>query len=194
MAQVLRDAGYTLGIFGKNHCFTSTQLDRWFALNLATESPKWRRSLTPEEAAGIDRLRQWIARQGGPMMPPAAAPFPLEVQPTHLINQRAIDFIERGPESPFRPVDLDHRSAQSDSGARAVRRGDAAGQIEAPAVASGFHPFEGQPDADLQLFDAWTRRADFRSHLSFSVGDFVAARAPQANIRQHISIGFRQLL
>ena len=126
MAQVLRDAGYTLGIFGKNHCFTPSQLERWFAVNLSTESPKWRRSLTPEEAAGSERLRQWIARQGGPMMPPMAAPFPPEVQPTHLITQRAIEFIERSQEIPVRTVDLDHRSAQSDSGAGAVRRCHAA--------------------------------------------------------------------
>src|SRR5262245_34879111 len=101
MAGVLRDAGYTLGIFGKNHCFSERQLDRWFAVNLSTESPHWRRSLSPEEAASSDRLRRWIAEQGGPMMPPKAAPFPPEVQPTHLITQRAMDFIEQSRGDPF---------------------------------------------------------------------------------------------
>jgi arylsulfatase A-like enzyme len=101
MAAVLRDAGYTLGIFGKNHCFQPAQLDRWFTANLATESPQWRQSLSPEEAAANTRLQQWIAKQGGPMMPPMAAPFPPEAASTHLINQRAMDFIERRRGDPF---------------------------------------------------------------------------------------------
>jgi arylsulfatase A-like enzyme len=101
MAGVLREAGYTLGIFGKNHCFSTSQLDRWFEVNLATESPRWRQSLSAEEAAAADRIRKWIAAQGGPMMPPMAAPFPLEGQSTHLITQRAIEFIERSQGDPF---------------------------------------------------------------------------------------------
>jgi len=101
LAGVLRDAGYMLGIFGKNHCFTASQLDRWFAVNLSAESPRWRQSLSTDEAAGAARLRRWIAEQGGPMMPPMAAPFPSEFQSTHLITQRAIEFIERRQADPF---------------------------------------------------------------------------------------------
>ncbi len=101
MAALLRDAGYTLGIFGKNHCFTPAQLERWFAINLSSDSRAWKQSLSAEEAAGSERHRRWIAEQGGPMMPPMAAPFPPEVLTTHLITQRAMEFIERNQRDPF---------------------------------------------------------------------------------------------
>ena len=101
MTGILHKAGYTLGIFGKNHCFTAPQLERWFAANYSSGSRQWNEALTPEVAGQVKALRKWIADRGGGTMPPEAHPFPAEVCDTHLCTQRAIEFIEKKRQGPF---------------------------------------------------------------------------------------------
>ncbi len=101
MAGLFQQAGYTLGIFGKNHCFTPAQLSQWFQTEYSMGSANWRASLSPETAKQIAEHARWIRAQGGPLMPPAAAPFPHEIFPTHLATQRALEFLERPRQGPF---------------------------------------------------------------------------------------------
>jgi len=101
MADILHQAGYTLGVFGKNHCFTPQQLERWFAADYSSGSRLWNESLTPEVADQVKSLRKWIADRGGGTMPPEAHPFPTEICDTHLCTQRAIEFIEKQRRGPF---------------------------------------------------------------------------------------------
>ncbi|MDH4180058.1 MAG: sulfatase-like hydrolase/transferase, partial [Armatimonadota bacterium] len=101
LAGLLHRAGYRLGIFGKNHCFTPPQLQRWFDADYTLDSARWKQALPPEVAAQVRAHRQWIRERGGAMMPPEAAPFPPEICETHLINQRAMEFIEQSRGGPF---------------------------------------------------------------------------------------------
>lgn len=98
MAGILKSAGYRLGIFGKNHCFTPAQLERWFAADFSLGSKAWNQALSPDAAAQIRKHRQWIRDLGGM---PGVASFPPDIFDTHLINQRAMEFIEREAGSPF---------------------------------------------------------------------------------------------
>jgi hypothetical protein len=106
MTYILHKAGYTLGIFGKNHCFTAPQLERWFAANYSSGSRQWNEALTPEVAGQVKALREWIADHGGATMSPEAHTFPPEVCDTHLSTQRAIEFI--GLSSRLTYLDLGH--------------------------------------------------------------------------------------
>lgn len=101
MAGILKRAGYKLGIFGKNHCFTDAQLGKWFDADYSLGSAAWKKSLSPQLAAGIREHQRWIRAQGGGTMPPKAAPFPPEVFQTRLINERAMQFIDGARGGPF---------------------------------------------------------------------------------------------
>jgi len=93
MAEWFRGAGYRMGIFGKNHCFTPAQLDRWFDDDYSIGSAKWKSALSPETVKEMREVAEWRGRRGGPMGPPAAAPFSHELFPTHIASERAIEFI-----------------------------------------------------------------------------------------------------
>jgi len=101
MAAVLDRAGYKLGIFGKNHCFTPGQLESWFGADYSLDSKLWNQALTPQVAAQIKAHRAWIRERGGGTMAPEASPFPPEICQTHLINQRAMEFIEQNRRGSF---------------------------------------------------------------------------------------------
>ncbi|MEX2261294.1 MAG: sulfatase-like hydrolase/transferase [Bryobacteraceae bacterium] len=101
MAGLFQQAGYSLGIFGKNHCFTPQQLTKWFAADYSIGSPGWRASLAPGTSKQISEHATWMRDQGGALMPPSAAPFAHEIFPTHLANQRAIEFVENRRQEPF---------------------------------------------------------------------------------------------
>jgi arylsulfatase len=98
MAGIFRDAGYQLGLFGKNHCFTPAQMNRWFAVDCSFNSGLWKQALSPALAAEIRKHRQWIAAQNGL---PASAPFPPEIFDTHIATERALEFIDRAGDQPF---------------------------------------------------------------------------------------------
>jgi arylsulfatase A-like enzyme len=112
MARVLHDAGYRLGLFGKNHCFTPAQRERWFAADYSTTNPPsetwgaagvlnskpWTQAISPSVAAAMQEHRRWIRAQGGL---PGSAPFPPEVFETHLVTERALEFIEHAGSEPF---------------------------------------------------------------------------------------------
>ncbi len=115
MAGILHDAGYRLGLFGKNHCFTPAQLDRWFAANYSSSTPPnpsgtgvaagnlsnskpWDQAISASLAAEMQEHHRWIRSQGGL---PASAPFPPEIFETHLATERALEFIDRADSAPF---------------------------------------------------------------------------------------------
>ena len=98
MAGILHDAGYQLGLFGKNHCFTPTQVDRWFAEDYSFGSKPWNQALSAPLAAEVAKHRRWIRAQGGI---PASAPFPPEIFDTHLATERALQFIGGAGSAPF---------------------------------------------------------------------------------------------
>ncbi len=101
MAALFHEAGYSLGIFGKNHCFTSQQLAQWFAADYSIGSRPWRAALTPQTSRSIAEHAQWIAEQGGALMPPSAAPFSHEIYATHIATEHAIHHLEAQREGPF---------------------------------------------------------------------------------------------
>src|SRR4030095_10460702 len=43
----------------------------------------------------------WLREQGGPLLPPSAAPFPHQIFPTHMATQHAINWIDRRTVDPF---------------------------------------------------------------------------------------------
>lgn len=104
MAGVLHRAGYRTGIFGKNHCFTAAQLERWFDVDYSypsndpSVSGGLNQGLSPGDMALVQKNREWIRRQAGK---PDVAPFPPEIFETHLANQRGMEFIEREAGKPF---------------------------------------------------------------------------------------------
>ena len=98
MAGILHDAGYRLGVFGKNHCFTAQQLDRWFAADYSFGSKSWQQALSPSIATEVRKHRQWISELRGV---PSSAPFSPEVFETHLATERALEFIGRASNVPF---------------------------------------------------------------------------------------------
>ena len=104
MAGALHDAGYKLGLFGKNHVFTPAQLKRWFdvdhsyAANTTAGENALNRGLSPEIVEQMDKHEAWIREQAGR---PTPSPFPKEVFTTHVTNQRAMDFIEGQAGGPF---------------------------------------------------------------------------------------------
>lgn len=138
MSDILHKAGYALGIFGKNHCFTAPQLKRWFAANYSSGSRQWNEALTPQVAGQVKALRKWIADRGGGTMPPEAHPFPAEVCDTHLCTQRAIEFIEKKRQGPFAAwisiTDPHHPMQAPESFARGV---PSPGQVKLPPYRKG---------------------------------------------------------
>jgi arylsulfatase A-like enzyme len=98
MAAVLRDAGYRLGLFGKNHCFTPAQVERWFDADYSFGSKSWNNALRPELTTLIQKHRAWIKQQEGI---PAFAPFPPEPFQTQLATDRALEFIDGSSGRPF---------------------------------------------------------------------------------------------
>jgi arylsulfatase A-like enzyme len=101
LAAPFREAGYTLGIFGKNHCFTPSQLERWFAADYSIGSAKWKAAISPETSRQLADHARWAEAQGGALMPPAAAPYSHEIFPTHMAAQHAVNFVEKHREGPF---------------------------------------------------------------------------------------------
>ena len=101
MAGLFREAGYSVGLFGKNHCFTEDQLGKWFTVDCSMDSALWKESLSPELARQISEYQKWVQDQGGELMPPSAAPFSHEIYPTHLATERAMEFIEDHRQGPF---------------------------------------------------------------------------------------------
>lgn len=100
-AQAFHQAGYTLGIFGKNHCFAPPQLKQWFETDFSFASAAWRSAISPQTSKAIADHANWLRAQGGALLPPAAAPFPYQIFPTHIATQHAIDFLNRPPDNPF---------------------------------------------------------------------------------------------
>jgi arylsulfatase A-like enzyme len=112
MAGILHDAGYRLGLFGKNHCFTPAQRECWFAADCSTSNPpsgtfagagglnskSWNQAISASLAAEMKEHHRWIRSQGGL---PASAPFPPEVFETHLVAERALEFIDHAGSAPF---------------------------------------------------------------------------------------------
>ncbi len=101
MAASFREAGYRLGIFGKNHCFTSGQLRQWFESDCSIGSAAWKAALSPATRTRMEERSKWLREQGGALLPPAAAPFSHEIYGTHLATERAIEFLDRKHERPF---------------------------------------------------------------------------------------------
>ncbi len=101
MAGILKESGYRLGIFGKNHCFTEPQLARWFDADLSLGSAAWRKAMSPAVVRTAAEHQKWIRAQGGGTMPPTVAPFPPETFETHLIAERAREFIGAQAGHPF---------------------------------------------------------------------------------------------
>ena len=95
LAESFRQAGYQLGIFGKNHCFTPRQLEQWFQTDYSMGSASWKAAILPGTARTVAAHGRWLREQGGPLLPPASAPFPYETFPTHMATQHAINYIER---------------------------------------------------------------------------------------------------
>jgi arylsulfatase A-like enzyme len=104
MVEVLHRAGYRTGIFGKNHCFTPAQLERWFDVDYSYPSNDpsvpggLNKGLSAADMALVQKNRDWIKRQAGRF---EVAPFPPEIFETHLANQRGMEFIEREAAKPF---------------------------------------------------------------------------------------------
>ena len=101
-AESFRNGGYEMGIFGKNHCFTAGQLERWFQSDYSIGSAKWKAAISPETARGMREIGTWRKERGGGVAPPSAAPFSHELFPTHIASQHAVDFISKQDgERPF---------------------------------------------------------------------------------------------
>jgi choline-sulfatase len=104
MAEVFHSGGYRTGIFGKNHCFSADQLQKWFDEDYSYPANNpgvpgcLNKGLSPEDMALVQKNRQWLGKQAGE---PGIAPFPPQIFETHLANQRGMEFIERESDKPF---------------------------------------------------------------------------------------------
>jgi arylsulfatase A-like enzyme len=109
LARILHEAGYTLALFGKDHCFRPAD-EALFAHRHAFSHGGPDETETEEEAAAV----RWI-RSGEPGLEgeatgidptiygrPRINPYPAESCPTALLARRAVRFIEEHPpEEPF---------------------------------------------------------------------------------------------
>ena len=105
LVDLLRDAGYAIGLAGKNHShlspaeldFASTYMHAGRAGESAANAASTGPALAPEEASFDAWLGELARERGGLSLEPA--PFPLEYQLPHRIVRDAIGWIDSLPET-----------------------------------------------------------------------------------------------
>lgn len=101
LLHLLADAGYTCGLLGKNHCFTPSQIERFFdtyypAGHLGPHDP----GADPQVAAAKEFCRQ-MGGPGGPAYAAQVSPFAVEKHGTWLVGAQADRFIRTNRDRPW---------------------------------------------------------------------------------------------
>jgi choline-sulfatase len=103
-AQLLREQGYRMALFGKNHCFPPAQEAELFddRYVFAHAGPDPEICLDPREAEVTRWIRSGHREPGQRVGPARVNPHPAEHCPTAVLERRVVEFLERQEgEQPF---------------------------------------------------------------------------------------------
>lgn len=166
-AQVLRDQGYRMALFGKNHCFPQEQeaalFDERYVFSHAGPDPAM---CADEREAEVTRwIRSARRTREDKLLSARVNPHPAEWCPTAVLARRTVDFLRRqGRERPF---------------CAWVSFPDPHGPLQCPEPYASMHPPERvalPPWRDGDLDDKMERARVFAALLDFASLDEEAIR------------------